>query len=233
MLVGSKSLAKNPAEATAEPLGLARRGGLTPGRAWAETVWVFVLLELVMWTPRSFFHSAVIALLALSPLWFTWRSGLNRKQLGLTWPAPHVTAGIVAAGFAIALIFPIGARLAGNPFPADPNWPKLANILPYFLWAVFQQFLLQSFIFVRMEIALGSALAVAMSTAFFTFAHLPNMPLTALTLVGALFFTELFRRYRSISPLGIAHFMMGISIAYSFPTSIMHHMRVGLSFWKI
>jgi membrane protease YdiL (CAAX protease family) len=209
------------------------RRGLAAGRAWAETAWVFLLLELWQWTPRSFFHSVLVVLLAASPLWFTWRSGYSLQELGLTWPAPKVTAGIIAAGLVIALIFPIGARLAGNPLPADPNWPKLTNIVTYFAWAIFQQFLLQSFIFLRMESALGSIRAVFVSSAFFTFAHLPNMPLTALTLVGALFFTELFRRYRSIYPLGIAHFFMGISIAYSFPTSLMHHMRVGLSFWKM
>lgn len=234
MFVGSKSLPKNPAvEAATSSASVPARKVMTPARAWAETAWVFVLLELVMWTPRSIFHSVLIGLLAASPVWFTWRSDYSLEQMGLRWPAPRVTAGIIAAGLAIALIFPMGARLAGNPLPADPNWPKLTNILPYFAWAIFQQFLLQSFIFLRMEAALGSPLAVLVSSAFFTFAHLPNMPLTALTLVGALFFTELFRRYRSIYPLGIAHFFMGMSIAYSFPTSLMHHMRVGLSFWKM
>jgi hypothetical protein len=55
--------------------------------------------------------------------------------------------------------------------------------------------------------------------------------LTALTFVGALFFTDAFRRHRSIYPLGIIHALLGIAIAYSFPDSIMHHMRVGLSYW--
>jgi membrane protease YdiL (CAAX protease family) len=234
MTVGSKSLVEKIAED--EVGGAPARQPvprLTAGRAWAETLWVFVLLELVMWTPHSLLHSTLIALLVLSPLWFTWRSGYTRTELGLTWPPRRVTAGICGAGLAIAFIFPVGAVLAGNPLPADPTWPKLSNILPYFVWAIFQQFLLQSFIFLRMESALGSKRAVIVSSAFFTFAHLPNWPLTALTLFGALFFTELFRRYRSIYPLGIAHFFMGISIAYSFPTSLMHHMRVGLSFWKI
>jgi hypothetical protein len=54
-----------------------------------------------------------------------------------------------------------------------------------------------------------------------------------MTLVGALFFTEMFRRYRSIYPLGLVHALLGIAIAYSFPNNLMHHMRVGLSFWQL
>jgi membrane protease YdiL (CAAX protease family) len=66
----------------------------------------------------------------------------------------------------------------------------------------------------------------------FALLHLPNVPLTAMTLLGGLFFTEMFRTYRSLYPLGIAHALMGIAIAYSFPDSLMHHMRVGLSYWQ-
>jgi len=206
---------------------------MSPGRAWVETLWVFALLESWQWTARGVIHSILVVLLLVSPIALTILGGYDRKQLGLTWPSRKVTLGIIAAGFAIAIAFPLGARLLGHPVPADSNWPRLSNIVPYLLWALFQQFLLQSFIFLRMEVAAGSSLAVWISSAFFTFAHLPNLPLTFLTLFGALFFTDLFRRYRSIYPLGIAHFLMGISIAYSFPTSLMHHMRVGLSFWKM
>jgi membrane protease YdiL (CAAX protease family) len=234
MAVGYKSLVEKPAGDGA--IGLSAEQAayqLAPWRAWIETLWVFVLLELVMWTPRSLGHSLLIALLAISPVWLTWKSGYTRGELGLVWPSRRATLWIVAAGLAIGLAFPLGALILGQPVPADPSWPKLGNILPYFAWAMFQQFLLQSFIFLRMESAIGSKFAVFASSAFFTVAHWPNVPLTALTLFGALFFTDLFRRYRSIYPLGIAHFLMGISIAYSFPTSMMHHMRVGLSFGKL
>jgi membrane protease YdiL (CAAX protease family) len=237
MAVGSKSFPENMTSDAAHARDSSLSAGahrIAPWRAWAETLWVFVLLESVMWTPRGFGHGVLIALLLISPLWLTWKSCYTRRELGLAWPSEwRVTAWIVAAGLAIALVIPVGALLLGQPLPADPNWPRLGNILPYFVWAIFQQFLLQSFIFLRMESALGSTLAVLASSALFTFAHLPNLPLTGLTLFGAFFFTDLFRRYRSIYPLGIAHFLMGISIAYSFPTSLMHHMRVGLSFGKL
>jgi membrane protease YdiL (CAAX protease family) len=204
----------------------------SPLRAVLETAWVFGLLEVVLWTPRSLWHSLVIALLALSPIWLTWKSSYTKRELGFSWPESRVSLGIVSTGFLLALALVLGTKLLGYPVPANPNWPKLGNIVPYFLWAFFQQFLLESVIFVRMETAFGSRAAVVVSSLLFTLAHLPNLPLTALTLFGAVIFTELFRRYRSIWPLGLAHFAVGMAIAYTFPDSVMHHMRVGLSFHR-
>jgi membrane protease YdiL (CAAX protease family) len=201
-------------------------------KPWVETFWVFALLEAVMWTPRSFGHSILIALVTISPLWLTWRSRLTLRQLGLAWPSRPATLGIVLAGAAMAAAFPLVAMFTGHPVPANADWPRLGNILPYILWAFFQQFLLQSFFYLRMESVVGPIAAMWLSTALFTIAHLPNLPLTLLTFFGALFFTDLFRRVRSIYPLGLVHAMLGIAIAYSFPDSIMHHMRVGLSFGK-
>lgn len=228
MAVGSKTF---PEQIPADPLP--SRWPLAASsrwRPWLETLWVFGLLEAVLWTPRSLFHSVLIALVAISPIWFTIRSGRSLRELGLVWPAKAVTGWILIVGALLALAFPAVALLTGHPVPANAAWPTLRNLLPYILWAFFQQFLLQSFFFLRMESAAGTTAAVWLSTFLFTIAHLPNFPLLALTFFGALFFTDLFRRFRSIYPLGVVHAMLGIAIAYSFPDSIMHHMRVGLSF---
>jgi membrane protease YdiL (CAAX protease family) len=234
MLRGSENSGENitAIASTRNAVVAAHDTRLSPVRAGLETAWVFGLLEVVLWTPRSLWHSLAIALLALSPLWLAWKSGYTRQELGLTWPESRATRGILFSGVLLALALVAGTKLLGYPVPANPNWPKLGNIVPYFLWALFQQFLLESVIFVRMETAFGSRAAVVISALLFTLAHLPNMPLTAMTLVGAVIFTELFRRYRSIWPLGLAHFAVGIAIAYTFPDSMMHHMRVGLSFHR-
>jgi hypothetical protein len=236
MAVGSKSFPQElPGEASfsaiAGQLG-SRPSARSRRRPLLETLWVFTLLEIVLWTPRGVGHSIVIALLALSPLWLTWRGGYSREDLGLVWPKSAVTGWVLFVGAALSLLFPAAALLSGHPVPANPDWPRLGNIVPYILWAFFQQFLLQSFFFVRIESVAGTTAAVWLSTALFTLAHLPNLPLTALTFFGALFFTDLFRRFRSIYPLGIVHALLGIAIAYSFPDSLMHHMRVGLSFGR-
>ena len=198
---------------------------------WGEVALIFGLLEVVMWTPRSLGHSLLIGALVVSVLWLGLR-GYTREELGLRWASEKGAAWILASGVIFAVAIPGIALALGHPVPANPEWPRLQNLWPYVVWAFAQQFLLQSFLYVRLESLLGSRLAVAAATILFTVAHLPNLPLTLLTFAGALFFTEMFRRYRSIYPLGIVHAMLGIAVAYTFPDSLMHHMRVGLSFWK-
>lgn len=201
------------------------------GPVWLEILLVYGLLEAVLWTPRSFWHSVLIVLEVGSVAWFSLQR-YRLEELGLVWPSRAGTARILALGALVAMAILAVAILTGHPVPANPNWPKFQNLWPYVIWAVAQQFLLQSFFFLRAESQIGSRGAVWASTLLFTIAHLPNMVLTGLTLLGALFFTEAFRRYRSIYPLGIVHALLGMAIAYSFPDSVMHHMRVGLSYWQ-
>jgi membrane protease YdiL (CAAX protease family) len=139
---------------------------------------------------------------------------------------------MLAVGCVAAAAIPLVVVASGHPVPANPDWPKLNNLWPYVIWVVGQQFLLQSYFYLRFEQLFGGRAAVLVSSVLFALLHLPNLPLTGLTLVGGLFFTEMFRIYRSLYPLAIAHALMGIAIAYSFPDSLMHHMRVGLSYWK-
>ena len=198
---------------------------------WLEILFVFAVFEGVLWTPRSIGHSLMIALVVAGVVWFSFRRN-SRVELGLRWPSSAGTARILAIGALLAMAIPAGAILTAHPVPANPDWPKFENLWPYVIWAFAQQFLLQSFFYLRLESRMGARWAVAASTVLFTLAHLPNAPLTAMTFIGALFFTEMFRRHRSIYPLGIVHTLLGIAIAYSFSGPLMHHMRVGLSYWQ-
>jgi membrane protease YdiL (CAAX protease family) len=233
MAVGSKSFPEDPINSPAS-ISQGVAGGTALGTtkliALGEISLVFFLLEAVLWTPRSLFHSLLIGSLILFLVFFGLR-GRTREQLGLAWPSQRGTALILGIGISVAIAIPAILALTGHPIPANPDWPRFRHIWPYVIWAVGQQFLLLSFLYVRFEFVLGARLAVAASAVLFTLAHLPNVPLTAMTLLGGLFFAEMFRTYRSIFPLAIAHALMGIAIAFSFPDSLMHHMRVGLSFW--
>lgn len=234
MAVGSKSF---PEDSASSVVIEARRGvnvfpNATRFALWAELLSVFLLLEAVMWTPRSVGHGILIAAVVISVPWFGFRRN-SWRELGLTWPEGSAGWWILAVGFLAAVAIPTAAIVGGYPVPANPDWPKFQNVWPYVIWAICQQFLLLSFFFLRLERLVGSGWAVVVSTFVFTIAHLPNMVLTVMTLVGAIFFTEMFRRYRSILPLGVVHAMLGIAIAYSFSNSLMHHMRVGLSFWQL
>ncbi len=100
------------------------------------------------------------------------------------------------------------------------------------IWALIQEFILQSFFFNRFEELYGGSAAVWIASTLFAAAHLPSPVLTTATLIGALFFCEMFRRYRSIYPLGVVHAMLGLSIFLITPDSLLHHMRVGIGYLK-
>jgi membrane protease YdiL (CAAX protease family) len=234
MAVGSKSFPEDavaPAQAATDRVVRLDAFDSRRFALWGEVLIVFVLLETVLWTPRSLGHSLLIAATVGTAAWIGFR-GRKREELGLVWPERRGTAWILGLGGAVALAIPAVALLTGHPVPANPGWPRFQNIWPYVIWAVGQQFLLQSVFYLRLEALLGPRRAVLATVALFTVAHLPNIPLTVMTFFGAWFFTEMFRRYRSIYPLGLVHALLGIAIAYSFPDSLMHHMRVGLSFWQ-
>lgn len=232
---GTKSFISNMATAPVADGAPSAGDGL--GRAprktivWGEILLVFLLLELEFWTPRSLAHTLLIVALVASVLWCGFR-GRSLAELGFGWPSCRGTLLILAIAGVVSVAIPLLAMAMGHPVPANPDWPKFKNLWPYVIWAIGQQFLLQSYFYLRFKALLGARVAIFVSSVLFALLHLPNLPLTGLTLLGGLFFTEMFRIFRSLYPLAIAHALMGIAIAYSFPDSLMHHMRVGLSYWQ-
>lgn len=103
----------------------------------------------------------------------------------------------------------------------------------YVVWTVIQQYLQQEFFFVRIErFTQRGVFASLITAALFALAHLPNPVLTPITFVGGFILSELFRRYRSFVPLGIAQGFVGLALAVSIPDQAMHHMRVGLGYLR-
>jgi hypothetical protein len=96
-----------------------------------------------------------------------------------------------------------------------------------------QQFILQSFFLLRLlRLLPGKALPIAVATGMFALAHLPNPILTPITLVWGAISCVLFLRYRNIYALGLAHGIMGLCVAVTVPSSLHHHMRVGLGYLR-
>ena len=76
----------------------------------------------------------------------------------------------------------------------------------------------------------GKALPVAVATAIFALAHLPNPVLTPITLIWGAISCLLFLRYRNIYALGLAHGILGLCVAITVPNALHRHMRVGLGY---
>jgi membrane protease YdiL (CAAX protease family) len=155
------------------------------------------------------------------------------KPLGLGLPTISGAALVLGIGLATVASIVLLVRWAGGQIPANPSWfPNLRSAWGYAIWALLQEFILQSFFFIRFEDLYGSSAAVWIASTLFAAAHLPNPVLIAAALAGALFFCEMFRRYRSIYPLAIAHALLGLTLALTIPDSLLHHMRVGAGYLR-
>ncbi len=188
---------------------------------------VFSLIMTAVWTLQGTLNTAVTLASTLLVIVLTLRSGWSGRELGLRRPLSGIVAMFALGALCLAAIAGLGTftRSYGLPHavPLNRSWQ-------YAVWALVQEFILQSFFFVRLERVFGGRRAVWAAAVLFAVAHIPSPLLTALSFLGALFFCEMFRRYRNIFPLGMIHAALGLTIAASLPDSILHHMRVGIGY---
>jgi membrane protease YdiL (CAAX protease family) len=199
---------------------------------WAQIIIAFLFLEFALWAPSRAIRNrwAVVAAITIVVLVLIDRPSLER--LGLRLPKTFGASVVLGIGFAAVVFMVILVDLAGGQIPSNPTWPNLQSVWGYVIWALIQEFILQSFFFNRFEALYGGSAAVWMASTLFAAAHLPSPILTTATLIGALFFCEMYRRYRSIYSLGIVHAMLGLTIFLITPDSLLHHMRVGIGYLR-
>jgi membrane protease YdiL (CAAX protease family) len=199
---------------------------------WFQLIVAYVFMERALWSSRLAFRNewAFIAAITVFVFVLVDRPSLQRMGLGL--PTSFGASVVLAVSFATGVFLVFMVRWAGGQVPANPTWPTLHLTWQYVTWALVQEFMLQSFFFTRCEELFGSSAAVWVAATLFAAAHLPSPILTTFTLVGGLFFCEMFRRYRSIYPIGIVHAVLGLTIAVTMPDSLLHNMRVGIGFLR-
>jgi len=189
---------------------------------------VFGLILVAVWTPQGRLNSAVSLAAAGLTVVLGFR-GHSLEELGLSRPFSGALVMLAAGALLVFVVAAAGSltRSLGPPQPLP--WYRAWQ---YAIWALLQQFILQSFMYLRLEAVLGSQRAVLGSALLFSAAHIPNPWLVALSLIGALFFCEMFRRYRNLFPLGLVHAALGLTIAASLPDHWLHHMRVGIGYLR-
>lgn len=199
---------------------------------WFQLIVAYVFMERTLWSSRLAFRNtwAFVAAAAILVFVLVERPSLRRMGLGL--PTSLGASLVLAVSFVTAVFLIFMVRWAGGQVPANPTWPSLHLAWQYVAWALIQEFMLQSFFFTRCEELFGSSAAVWVAATLFAAAHLPSPILTTFTLAGGLFFCEMFRRYRSIYPIGIVHAVLGLTIAVTMPDSLLHNMRVGIGYLR-
>jgi membrane protease YdiL (CAAX protease family) len=196
---------------------------------WLQIGLVYTLIVVASWTPEGPWKAGLMLATACLVVVFALGGRYTAREMGLGLPSARGTLLILGLGLLLALSIPVVATLAGLRFPPVRVVPW-RGAWQYAVWALVQQFALQSFFYVRMESLVGSRRAVLAAAVLFSSVHLPSPVLTIATLMGGFFFCEMFRRYRSILPLGIVHAALGLTIAASFSDHLLHHMRVGIGY---
>ncbi len=208
----------------------------TPPRrslVWAQIIVVYVFVELALWAPTRALRNRWALLAAIAVAIAVLLDRPSRTRLGFRLPTARAASLIFGVSAAAVLLIVVLTKLAGGAIPANPSWsPDLRSALGYLVWSLLQEFILQSFFFTRFEDLYGPSNAVWIASSLFALAHLPSPILTIATLIGSLFFCEMFRRYRSLYPLAIVHPVLGLTLAFTVPDSLLHHMRVGLGYLR-
>jgi membrane protease YdiL (CAAX protease family) len=138
---------------------------------------------------------------------------------------------VIPAAAALASTAILLAERAGTLHPLFGFIGVVTHSTAYVIWAVFQQFIVQSYFFLRFEQLVTARSAVLLSASLFCLAHIPNPVLATVCLFAGWLACEVFRRNRNIYALGVAHAILGLTIAVTVPDDIHRHMRVGIGYY--
>jgi hypothetical protein len=192
----------------------------------------YALILATIWTANPTQHVlywlAFVWILATS---LVRREGWKTLGLGATGLLQSLWVVAVALAGAGLAVF-IASRMQTLHRLHGPT-PLIVHMWGYLVWAVMQQFILQSYFLLRLlRLLPGKALPIAATAIMFALAHLPNPVLTPITLIWGVVSCVLFLRYRNIYTLGLAHGILGLCVAVTVPNSLHHHMRVGLGYYR-
>lgn len=195
-----------------------------------ELILGYGLILFVLWMPE--FPQRILSPLALIvtlAIVFARRPSLD--DLGLSFRGLARSLWILPAAIGFALASALVAKQIGTLHMLYKG--DFKHIAGYILWTLYQQFLLNDLFMPRLTRLLASeSAAVSLAAVLFAAAHLPNLPLTAATLLWGAVSCMLFRRYHNLYALGFAQGLLGLCFAICVPDALHHHLRVGLGYLR-
>ncbi len=192
---------------------------------------VFALIMAYIWRFRAIYPWSWTLILALILLSHALRgerpAALGFRRAGFTACCRRYAAPVAGA----AAILLAAAFASGTLRPMTARGIALSLGL-YVPWGIFQEYLLNGYMFRRLAGALAPAKASVTAAALFSLAHLPNWPLMLATLAGGLCAIAAYRRYRNLYFLGLAHAVLGFALFAAAPDRLIHHLRVGPGWYR-
>jgi hypothetical protein len=195
-----------------------------------ELILGYGVIVAVIWTPEHLQRILSPLALVLTLLVVLVRRR-SRNELGVGRRGLIESLWILPVAIALCALSIFVAARIGTLHPLYKG--DFAHVSGYVLWTLYQQFLLQDYFMDRLLHFISSeALAVAIAGILFATAHLPNLVLTAATLVWGIVSCAVFRRYRNLWALGLAQGLLGLCFAVCVPDALHHHLRVGLGYLR-
>jgi membrane protease YdiL (CAAX protease family) len=195
-----------------------------------ELIFGYGLIVFIIWMPE--FPQRIlspIALIVTLAIVLARRPRLD--DLGLGHRGLARSFWILPAAVVLTIVSVLVANRIGTLHPLYKG--DLKHVTGYVVWTLYQQFLLNDYFMPRLTRLLGSeSAAVVLAAVLFAMAHLPNLPLTAATLVWGTVSCALFRRYHNLYALGLAQGLLGLCFAVCVPDALHHHLRVGLGYLR-
>jgi membrane protease YdiL (CAAX protease family) len=195
-----------------------------------EVILGYGLILAVIWTPNPLQRVLYwIALLTIVVITLLRREGLNTLGLGSRGFVPSLWI-VGLALVLVAVTICVASRLH-TLHSLFCHAPLFSHVWGYLVWALMQQFLLQSYFLARvLRLTPRRWQAVAITALLFSLAHIPNPVLVILTLIWGVISCVFFLRYRNLYTLALTHCILGICIAITIPDHVHRHMRVGLGY---
>lgn len=191
-----------------------------------EPIGLFLLILAYIWIWRARHAElwvAILACLVLSHL-------LHRetaRELGFGRRSLYECANRFGPALAVfALLLLAAGLLLNTTRPMAVNQAFLA-LFAYLPWGLLQQYMLNGYFLNRFDRAFPPAASAWLTAALFGVVHTPNWFLMAVTFLGGWCATQVYRRYRNLYFLGIAHATVGFLLFVTVPDSISHHLNVG------
>lgn len=202
----------------------------TRARLWTQLGVVLLLVGIGLSTRHAAIRGGAIVFGILWMLDTTDLRKENREGLGLRWKNSNATLWMLNWGayFLVLIVWLIG--LLWGPARHINYSPERLIIgkVGYFFGAALQQLVIQSYFFIRLEKLLNCPNRARKWTAWiFALCHTPNPLLMAIAWGGGYMTNSIFRRYRNIWTLALAHGMVGAAIAAFWPSWVM---RAGIGF---
>lgn len=177
---------------------------------------------------RHWLGTAVILFNLLLCVGYNRRCSSGWHEWGFSWADffPGLRLALLFTAPALLLIFFAGLTLrslAGREHPAQ-------DLTGLFLWALAQQFALQTIIFRELRKQFTTGRAILAAALIFSALHLPNPFLLVVTFCGALLWCWIYSRHPNLLPLALSHSLCSLMILASLSKDLTGSLRVGYSY---